>query len=224
MINKMYYQNALKFCLTTSVIFFLLQLSATGQTKFEPIQINHIIITQLNSTPREINPYQEQPILPSYSERIRRLLLRLQLPYPQEKPILPNTSEQNIYLLLILKQRKLYVYQNNILQASYPVAIGKRGWETPTGKFTVINMVENPDWENPFNSSKEIIPSGLQNPLGERWIGFWTDGKDEIGFHGTYKRDSVGKAISHGCVRMYNEDVKKLYTILKIGTPIVIVP
>jgi L,D-transpeptidase ErfK/SrfK len=226
--SRMYYQNAFKFSLTTLVIFFSLQLSAISQTKVEQQEINQIIITQPNSTPVEINSSKEQPALPKYSERMRRLLLRLQAPVqinsPQTQPILPNISEQNINLLLVLKQRKLYVYKSNILQASYPVAIGKHGWETPTGKFIVISMVENPVWENPFDSSKEVIPPGLQNPLGERWIGFWTDGKDEIGFHGTYKRDSVGKAVSHGCVRMYNEDVKKLYNFVKIGTPVIVIP
>ncbi len=137
---------------------------------------------------------------------------------------MPNTSEQKIHLLLVLHERKLYVYQGTSLQASYPVAIGKPKWETPTGKFKVIDMVENPAWENPFISQNQVIPPGLENPLGERWIGFWTDGKDEIGFHGTYKRDSVGKAISHGCVRMYNEDVRKLYKIVKIGTPVTVMP
>ena len=224
----MYYQSACKFCLTTIVIFFSLQLTSNAQTKVEQQEINQIIINQPNSTPVEINSSQKQLTIPNYSERMRRLLLRLQAPVqinsPQTQPILPNISEQNINLLLVLKKRKLYVYQNNILQASYPVAIGKQGWETPTGKFTVINMVENPAWENPLNSSKEVILPGLENPLGERWIGFWTDGKDEIGFHGTYKRDSVGKAVSHGCVRMYNEDVKKLYNFVKIGTPVIVIP
>jgi hypothetical protein len=226
--SRTYYQNAFKCGLTAIIIFFSLELSATGQTKVEQKEINQIIITQPNSTPVEINSSEKQPTLPTYSERMRRLLLRLQAPVqinsPQVQPSVPNTSEQNINLLLVLKKRKLYVYQNNILQASYPVAIGKQGWETPTGKFRVISMVENPAWENPFNSSKEVIPPGLENPLGERWIGFWTDGKDEIGFHGTYKRDSIGKAVSHGCVRMYNEDVKKLYKFVKIGTSVIVIP
>ncbi|MBD2138214.1 L,D-transpeptidase [Anabaena sp. FACHB-1237] len=225
MMNQMYYQNACKFCLTTSVIFLLLPLSANAQTKLKEAEINNYMINQPNSNLLQIDDSVKKPISQNYLERIKMLIMRNQIEYPQ--PILNNykqKSEQNIYLLIILKNRKVYVYKDNILQATYPVAIGKQGWETPTGKFTVINMVENPDWENPFNSSKEIIPPGLQNPLGERWIGFWTDGKDEIGFHGTYKRDSVGKAISHGCIRMYNEDVRKLYEIVKIGTPVIVIP
>ncbi|WP_193194092.1 L,D-transpeptidase [Nostoc sp. MG11] len=219
MSSNVYYRNTLKLGLISITLLFWLQLSATARTTveqgvMEKEVMEKTIISQLNSPPT-------QPTLPSTSERMMRLLLRLKLPV---QPTPPNTSEQNIHLLLVLKQRRLYVYQEDVLLASYPVAIGKPKWETPTGKFKVLNMVENPAWENPFVTYREVVPPGLKNPLGERWIGFWTDGKDEIGFHGTYKRDSVGKAISYGCVRMYNEDVRKLYEIVRIGTLVIVVP
>jgi lipoprotein-anchoring transpeptidase ErfK/SrfK len=62
------------------------------------------------------------------------------------------------------------------------------------------------------------LAPGPDNPLGQRWIGFWNDGKDEIGFHGTTNLSSIGKAASHGCVRMSNKNVKELYKIVKVGT------
>ncbi|WP_375479878.1 L,D-transpeptidase [uncultured Nostoc sp.] len=212
--NSMYYRSVLKLGLISIALLLWLQLRAIAKTTIEQGVTEKTTISQLNSPPA-------QPNLPSTSERMMRLLLRLKLPV-QTTP--PNTSEQNIHLLLFLKKRRLYVYRGDVLQASYPVAIGKPKWETPTGKFKVLNMVQNPAWRNPFVSYTEIIPPGLENPLGERWIGFWTDGKDQIGFHGTYKRDSVGKAISHGCVRMYNEDVRKLFEMVTIGTPVIVVP
>ena len=86
-------------------------------------------------------------------------------------------------LVLKLKERKVYAYQDGKLLANYRVAIGKKGWETPQGEFEIIQMVKNPKWENPWNG--KISAPGPNNPLGERWIGFWTDGKDYIGFHGT---------------------------------------
>ncbi|MBD2606923.1 L,D-transpeptidase [Scytonema hofmannii FACHB-248] len=212
--SSMYYRSVLKLGLISISLLFWLQLRAIAETTVEQGVTEKTIISQLNSSPA-------QPNLPSTSERMMRLLLRLK---PLVQPIPANTSEQNIHLLLVLKQRKLYVYQGDVLLTSYPVAIGKPKWETPTGKFKVLNMIENPAWENPFVSKTEVVPPGLKNPLGERWIGFWTDGKNEIGFHGTYKRDSVGKSISHGCVRLYNEDVRKLYEIVKIGTSVTVVP
>jgi lipoprotein-anchoring transpeptidase ErfK/SrfK len=57
-----------------------------------------------------------------------------------------------------------------------------------------------------------------------RWIGFWTDGTDHIGFHGTPTLSSIGKAASHGCVRMRNEDVVALFEQVQMGTPVVVEP
>lgn len=214
MSKSVYYRSTLKLGLIPIALLFLLQLRAVAKTTVEQEIREKTTISQLNSPPAQSN-------FPSTSERMMRLLLRLKLPV---QPTPSNTFKQNIHLLLVLKQRRLYIYQGNILLTSYPVAIGKPKWETPTGKFKVLNMVENPLWENPFVSYTQVVPAGFQNPLGERWIGFWTDGKDEIGFHGTYQRNSVGKAISHGCVRMYNEDVRKLFKIVTIGTPVIVVP
>ncbi|MEH2184090.1 L,D-transpeptidase [Nostoc sp.] len=199
--------------MTTIAVLISLQSYATAQvTNNQPNYSQVSPQVESNSLPLQSN-------IPNYSERKRRLLLKFQRPI---KPIIPNTSEQEIHLLLKLNERKLYVYRGDSLQASYPVAIGKPGWETPTGKFKIIHMVQNPAWENPFVGNREIVPPSSNNPLGERWIGFWTDGKDEIGFHGTPNVKSVGQAVSHGCVRMYNKDVRKLYEFVKIGTPVLV--
>lgn len=125
-------------------------------------------------------------------------------------------------LVLNLKERRVYAYKEDKVLMSYPVAIGKKGWETPTGNFQVIQMVKDPVWENPWNG--KIVPSGPKGPIGERWIGFWTDGKNTIGFHGTPSEKTLGQAVSHGCVRMKNKDVKALFEIVKPGLPVVVVP
>ncbi len=127
---------------------------------------------------------------------------------------LPPIADVN--LVLKLKERKVYVYRGSQIVATYPVAIGKKGRETPTGEWQVMETIVNPGWTN-FNTGKMMSP-GKNNPLGSRWIGFWTDGKDTIGLHGTNKPDSIGKAVSNGCVRMYDKDVQALYPLVKIGT------
>lgn len=132
----------------------------------------------------------------------------------------PQVSQPEIRLVLRLTKRRVYVYKGEKVLASYPVAIGKPGWETPLGNFKVIEMLENPGWTN-FKTG-EVIAPGKNSPLGERWIAFWTDGRDYIGFHGTPNRASVGKAVSHGCVRMYNEDVRKLYNFVKLRTSVTV--
>lgn len=153
------------------------------------------------------------PILPT------RLQAYLSIPeLPPLEPLLPEVEEMR--LVLRLGERRVYVYDGDDLQISFPVAVGKAGWETPTGSYTVTSMLENPGWTSPFTG--EEVPPGADNPLGERWIGFWTDGTNFIGFHGTPNRESVGQAASHGCVRMYNEDIRQLFELVSLGTPVVV--
>lgn len=131
-------------------------------------------------------------------------------------------AEQLIRVVLRLGERRVYVYEGEDELASYPVAVGKPGWETPTGEFEVIQLVENPQWQNPWTG--EVMPAGPNTALGLRWIGFWTDGKDTIGFHGTPTVESIGYAASHGCVRMRNEDVVSLFEKVDVGTTVVVEP
>ncbi|NJK38294.1 MAG: L,D-transpeptidase [Oscillatoriales cyanobacterium RM2_1_1] len=144
----------------------------------------------------------------------------IQLLPPQ--PIPSTELEQQAYLVIRLSDRRVYLYQNHQLESSYPIAIGRAGWETPTGQYQVIQMIRNPAWQHPFTG--EIIPPGPENPLGDRWIGFWTDGTNFIGFHGTPNEETVGTAASHGCIRMLNQDVLKLFDTVQIGTPVIVAP
>ncbi len=136
-------------------------------------------------------------------------------------PILPEPVYP-LRLVIRLGERRVYVYRGDTVEVSYPVAVGRQGWETPTGEYEVLNMIEHPEWRNPFTG--EVIGAGSSNPLGERWIGFWTDGENYIGFHGTPNEASVGTAASHGCVRMYNHHVRELFQIVALGTPVTVEP
>ena len=127
-----------------------------------------------------------------------------------------------IHLQIRLSERRVYVYSRDKVQTSFPVAIGRAGWETPTGSYQVMQKIENPAWQHPFTG--EVIPPGVDNPLGSRWIGFWTDGTNFIGFHGTPTVESVGRPASHGCIRMYDRDVTKLFSMVRVGTPVEVVP
>ncbi len=144
-----------------------------------------------------------------------------------EKPTLEVTPEADnaameIHLVVKRGKRHVYVYQGNIVLASYPVAVGKKGWETPLGNFHVFNMEVNPIFKS-FKTGK-IIEPGPSNPLGLRWIGFWTDGKTQRGFHGTNQDELIGQAVSHSCIRMLNKDVIALYNYLNLGTLVTIEP
>jgi L,D-transpeptidase ErfK/SrfK len=129
--------------------------------------------------------------------------------------------EAKIHLVISLAERRVYVYDRDEVRASFPVAIGRGGWETPTGKFQVMEKIVDPAWEHPFTG--EVAPPGADNPLGSRWIGFWTDGANFIGFHGTPNPESVGTPASHGCIRMFDKDVIALFEMVRVGTPVEVV-
>jgi L,D-transpeptidase ErfK/SrfK len=133
-----------------------------------------------------------------------------------------QVQEEATRLLLKRSKRRVYVYQGEKEVASYPVAVGKAGWETPLGAFEVLTMEKNPIFKS-FKTGIVIEP-GPDNPLGVRWIGIWTDGKTQLGFHGTDQPELIGQAVSHGCIRMRNQDVTKLYEQVKKGTVVTIVP
>jgi hypothetical protein len=122
-----------------------------------------------------------------------------------------------------ISKRKVTAFHGEIPLKTYPVAVGRQGWSTPIGNHQVLQVIEYPAWQNPFTG--DVIPSrDPDNPLGDRWIGFWTDGKNWSGFHGTPNRSSVGQAASHGCIRMYNEDIRELFSQVSKGTIVRVSP
>nr|WP_230966388.1 L,D-transpeptidase family protein [Nostoc sp. NZL] len=129
-------------------------------------------------------------------------------------------ADAKTQVVVDLSDRRTYVYAGDEVIASYPIAIGKKGWETPTGSFQVIHMRHYPIWRHPITG--KVFEAGTDSPLGDRWIGFWSDGRNEIGFHGTPEIDLVGTAVSHGCLRMRNSDVRLLYEQVSLGTTVLV--
>ena len=153
------------------------------------------------------------------------------VPPPAEKAAANPTSAEpdGVYLVLKLGERRLYLMNDGAHPPdSFPVAIGTAKYPTPTGRFAVREMVENPDWmvfdfKNPSRTMGRI-PPGPKNPMGLRWIAFASAHGWEVGFHGTPKPELLGQAVSHGCVRMHNRDVVKVYDKIKLGTPVIVEP
>jgi hypothetical protein len=136
-------------------------------------------------------------------------------------PSLPS-ADPTIRLVLRLSERQVYVYQGTTAIATYPVAIGRPDTPTPTGEFQVFEMIEDPAWQNPRTG--EVEPPGADGSLGTRWIGFVEMPNGVIGFHGTPNRSSIGRAASHGCVRMRNEDVVAMFEHVRVGTVVTVEP
>lgn len=156
-------------------------------------------------------------------------LSRLSVPeLPQATVMLP-TAENPMRLELSLSKRQVSLINGTDVVKSFPVAVGKPGWETPVGSHTIQTKYENPPWRH--WEGGEVIPGGdPDNPLGTRWIGFW-EGKARsgsvgvAGFHGTTPRAraSIGTAASHGCVRMYKEDIEELFDLVEVGMTVDVV-
>lgn len=146
--------------------------------------------------------------------------------------------EPGLQLVLDRRRRQLMVLENGALRRRFPAAVGTVGWETPVGRHQVLEKVANPVWEHPGNG--KAVGPGATNPLGSRWIGFHRDCKGRrgwdgerhleisgctvAGFHGTPHRWTVGRAISHGCVRLYEENVQELFELVQVGTPVTVLP
>jgi LysM repeat protein len=97
----------------------------------------------------------------------------------------------------------------------YQVGIGRDN-ATPTGKFSVLNKVENPQYTDP--DGRVIAGDDPANPLGERWI----DLGESYGIHGTIEPESIGQAASRGCIRLGEQDVVEVYDFLVNGSEVVI--
>ena len=99
-------------------------------------------------------------------------------------------------------RHQLKLFDGNRLIKAYPIAVGKILSPTPSGTYTIIN--------------KQLNPGG---PFGVLWMGL---SKPHYGIHGTNNPASIGKNVSHGCIRMFNHDVLELSSRVPIGTRVVI--
>ena len=113
---------------------------------------------------------------------------------------------------------------------THPVGIGREGWRTPQGTTRVIQKTANPVWTVPASVRREharqgdplppVVPAGPDNPLGEYAMRL---GMPSYLIHGTNKPWGVGMRVSHGCVRLYPEDIARLFPEVPVGTPVRII-
>jgi lipoprotein-anchoring transpeptidase ErfK/SrfK len=125
---------------------------------------------------------------------------------------LANTPERR-RIVVSIPDRKLVLFEGDRVLRIYDVAVGKSSTPTPQGTFAIINRVPNPAW---FGPSGTVAP-GKNNPLGSRWMGLSAKG---YGIHGTNVPSSIGKAASHGCVRMRQQDLEELFEMVTVGTTV----
>jgi L,D-transpeptidase ErfK/SrfK len=114
------------------------------------------------------------------------------------------------WILVSIPDRELAVLEGDTVIQTFPVSVGAAESPSPTGDFRIINRVTNPTYYHPH----VVIPAGRDNPIGPRWIGL---NRKSYGIHGTNEPGSVGRAASHGCIRLRNRDIKLLFAMVRTG-------
>jgi L,D-transpeptidase ErfK/SrfK len=147
--------------------------------------------------------------------------------------ILPNTPRQGV--VLNLPEMRLYYYPEAKpgevpVVKTYPVSVGRMDWKTPLGKTTIVRKQKDPAWYPPESIKKEhaadgdplpdVVPAGPDNPLGRYALRL---GKAGYLIHSTNKPYGVGMRVTHGCVRMYPEDIEQLFPEIPVGTEVRII-
>ena len=116
---------------------------------------------------------------------------------------------------------------------TFPVSVGKMDWNTPLGVTKVVRKQKDPPWYPPESVRKEhikrgdpplpaVVPAGPDNPLGTRSMRLDIPGGAYL-IHGTNNPDAVGMAITHGCLRMYPEDIERLFDLTPVGTRVTLI-
>ena len=147
--------------------------------------------------------------------------------------VLPDAPREG--LVLNLAAMRLYYYPEREKGAeveviTHPIGIGKVGWATPEGSTKVVSRVKDPVWTPPVSVRQEhakdgdilppTVPPGPDNPLGRHMLRL---GWPSYLIHGTNKPPGVGMRASHGCIRLYPEDIERLFESIPDGTRVTVV-
>jgi len=149
---------------------------------------------------------------------------RFVLPDAPWEGIILNVGEMRLYYF---PPADVTVDQNVI---TFPVSIGRMDWKTPLGETTIVRKKENPTWTPPESIKREhaaqgdilpdVVPAGPDNPLGQHALYL---GRRGYLIHGTNRPYGIGMRVTHGCVRLYPEDIARLFDMVPVGTRVNII-
>ncbi len=147
--------------------------------------------------------------------------------------ILPNVPREGV--VLNIPEMRLYYFPPHkkgepVEVYTYPLGVGREGWDTPYKKTRIVGKKKHPDWRPPKSILKEhedagdplpkVVKAGPDNPLGDYALRL---GLPAYLIHGTNKPWGIGMRVSHGCIRLYPEDIAELFQKVKVGTPVNII-
>ncbi|QOY35499.1 L,D-transpeptidase family protein [Anaerobacillus isosaccharinicus] len=127
--------------------------------------------------------------------------------YVGQRLSIPGVPDPNLIsysIIVSISNRNLTLLKHESVVKTYPIAVGRILHGTPIGEFVVINKAPNPG-----------------GAFGTMWMSL---SKKHYGIHGTNDPSSIGKAVSKGCIRMFNDDVNELASTIPIGTRVIIRP
>ena len=136
---------------------------------------------------------------------------------PIRKGIVVNIAEMRLFV---------YPRDGSEFVSTYPIGIGDQGTDTPVGSFLIIEKIENPAWNVPKSIRSEhpdlpaVVPPGPNNPMGSHALRL---SDPTVLIHGTNRPWGIGNRDSHGCIRLYPEDIVRLFRTVRRGTPVTIV-
>ncbi len=138
--------------------------------------------------------------------------------------VLPPTPREGI--VINLAELRLYYYPDPQTVMTFPIGIGREGWETPIGITKVIRKKVGPEWIPPPSiraaepDLPDVVPAGPDNPMGSHALYLGWSG---AAIHGTNRPWGIGRRSSHGCIRLYPEDIPVLFEQVPVGTKVTVV-
>jgi len=140
--------------------------------------------------------------------------------------VLPALPSYDGIVINLSEMRLYYFPANKSSVVTFPIGVGDEGKETPEGTFKIVEKIVNPSWHVPQSILKEkpelpkVVPPGPDNPLGSHAMRL---SEKSILIHGTNRPYAVGRKASHGCIRMYPEDIPKLFEMVPNKTKVSII-
>jgi len=142
--------------------------------------------------------------------------------------ILPDVKSYEGIVINLSEMRLYYFFKrgSSKLVATFPVGIGSEGNDTPTGEFKIVEKILKPSWTVPESIRREkpnlptVVPPGPDNPLGSHALRL---SSRTYLIHGTNRPWGVGRRASHGCIRLYPEDIPKLFKLAPNGVRVTII-
>ncbi|MBT8107947.1 MAG: L,D-transpeptidase family protein [Gammaproteobacteria bacterium] len=217
----------------------------------DPLSANHFVL----ESPDQSVVGEPQVVYPSDTDTLSDLARAYGLGYdeliaanPDVNPWLPGANTPVLLptqfvipdvpregIVLNIASKRLFYFPavaegQPVLVKTFPIGIGRVGWETPLGATEVVAKARDPHWYVPLSVRKEhaelgdplpsVVPPGPDNPLGHRVLKLEMPG---YLIHGTNQPYGVGMRVSHGCVRLYPENIEYLYELVEIGEVVTII-